>query len=103
APHLGEVTFANGPQPAIIFNGQGFLLSNPTDLDLTNLSIYVVASISQAQSTTIMIATYAPVSGWALGISDSTQNRIKWFSPGQSMEPAGADLTVNTPAIITAT
>src|SRR5437016_1368691 len=54
APHVGEVTFANGPQPAIIFNGlQGFNLANPTDLDLTNLSVYVVSSISQTQSTTI--------------------------------------------------
>jgi len=104
APHVGEVTFANGPQPAIIFNGQqGFNLANPTDLDLTNLSVYVVASISQTQSSTIMIATYAPVSGWALGITDFSLNHIKWFSPGQSLEPAAAELLVDTSAIITAT
>jgi hypothetical protein len=104
APHIGEVTFSNGPQPAIIFNGlQGFNLSNPTDTDLTNLSVYVVSSISQTQSTTIMIATYAPVSGWALGIADFTLNRIKWFSPGQSLEPATANMVPDIPNIISAT
>src|SRR5207248_1271827 len=45
APRLGEVNFSNGPQPAILFNGQGFNLANPSDLDLTNVSVYVVASI----------------------------------------------------------
>ena len=104
APHIGEINFSNGPQPAIIFNGQqGFSLANPTDLDLTNVSVYVVVSIDQDQQSKIFIATYAPVSGWALGISDSTPDRIKWFSPGQSMEPVGADLVPNTPAIVTAT
>jgi hypothetical protein len=104
APHIGEVTFSNGPQPAIIFNGQqGFNLSNPTDTDLTNLSVYVVSSISQTQSTTIMIATYAPVSGWALGIADFTLNRIKWFSPGHSLEPATANMVPDIPNIISAT
>ncbi len=104
APHIGVINFSNGPQPAMIFNGQqGFNLSNPTDADLTNLSVYVVSSITQTQSSTVMISTYAPVSGWALGIADFTLNRIKWFSPGQSLEPTTANMVPNVPNIITAT
>ena len=51
-----------------------------------------------------MLGNYRDVAGWALGISDGTFDRVKWFTaPPNSLEPAGATLTPGTPYLLTAT
>ncbi len=99
--------FPNGlPTPVIRFDGasSGLLCDNPTDLELQDLSLYVVASADNTTTMRTIIANYTDVVGWVLGISDTTAGQVKWFTVGDSLEPGGVSLLAdNTPAEITAT
>jgi hypothetical protein len=102
-PQLAFVNFASGLYPVIRFDGgSGFLLSSPSDFDLQQLSISVVASTLSNFASEEFIAHW---SGWAFGISDGTPGRVKWVSNGpiDSMEPPGAQLANNVPYVLTGT
>lgn len=110
-PQLGTMEFPTGPRPVILFGanaGSGFRNENAADLRDTEMTIYLIGSISEMVTSRIFIANYVDVAGWGLGISDGTGGRIKWFTaPPNSMEPAGAapagaDLELNVPYMITA-
>ncbi len=84
-----------GSQKAIRFDGNdAFLLADPAGLRLSTLSIYAVVDmdnnvINQSLVDNYSDAPYAPA-GFAVGVSDSTVNKVKWFtaSPNDSLEPA---------------
>lgn len=107
APELALASnFPNGlPTPVIRFDGDsGLNLDNQTDLELQELSLYVVASVDNTTSTRTIMANYRDVVGWVFGISDTTAGQVKWFTPGDSLEPGGvARVADNTPTVITAT
>ncbi|MCL5097329.1 MAG: hypothetical protein M1608_07345 [Candidatus Omnitrophica bacterium] len=97
--------FPNGPHPVITFDGaSGFNLDNVADMRMTNMTFYIVTSVSAINTARMMIANYRDVAGWGVGISDSIAGRVKWFTaPPNSMEPDGAQLTELTPVLLTAT
>ena len=105
APILTEASFPNGSHPVIRFNGaSGFNLDNDADLELPELSVFAVASVNNTVASEIFIGHFKPTFGWALGISDSTAGRVKWFTaPPQSMEPAAGSLGNNEPTLLTGT
>lgn len=105
-PELVKIDFPGGRLPAIRFDGiSGFDLANVNDLTLFDISIFAVTQINDSNPSRIIIANYRDVVGYGLGISDSINGRVKWFtaSPGDSMEPAAATLTPSEPVILTAT
>lgn len=104
-PELAQAIFANGPHPVIRFSGNdGFDLLNAASLEVANLSVYVVGSVNSSVASEIFIGHFKPTFGWALGISDGTPGRVKWFtSPPQSLEPVGGSLGNNVPTILTGT
>lgn len=110
-PQLEMVEFPTGTHPVMRFGGNGgsgFRNDNPGDLRDTEMTIYLIGSISEQGGSRIFIGNYVDVAGWGLGISDGVGGRIKWFTaPPHSMEPAGkapegADLELNVPYLITA-
>ena len=106
APILGQDAFPNGPHPVVQFDGAstGFNLANATDMHLSDMTFYMVMSLSSDAISQVMLGNYRNVAGWALGISDSTFDRVKWFTaPPNSLEPADATLTPGTPYLLTAT
>jgi hypothetical protein len=102
---LAEADFAGGLRPVIRFNqGAGFELENPDDLARPEFSVYVVGSVDNTLASEIFISHFKPTFGWALGISDGTAGRVKWFtSPPQSQEPSRASLGNNVPTFLTGT
>ncbi len=105
SPALAQASFPNGSHPVIRFNGAaGFDLDNDVDLELPNLSVFAVASVNNSVAAEIFIGHFKPTFGWALGISDSTPGRVKWFTaPPQSMEPAAGSLDNHVPTLLTGT
>lgn len=100
-----QASFPNGSHPAIRFNGaSGFNLDNDASLELTELSVFAVASVKNTVASEIFLAHFKPTFGWALGVSDSTAGRVKWFTaPPQSMEPTAGSLDNNVPTLLTGT
>lgn len=97
--------FPNGSHPVITFDGaSGFNLANVADMRMTNMSFYVVTSVSALNRSRVMIGNYRDVAGWCIGISDNTDGRVKWFTaPPNSMEPEGGQLAEFSPVLLTAT
>ena len=94
-PQLVNVDFPGGQRQAIRFDGSdGFNLATTNDLNLSSITIYAVMRTIASNASRIIIANYRDVTGFGLGISDSVNNRIKWFTsnPINSMEPASASL-----------
>ena len=96
-----------GVHETVQFDGDdGLTLVDTNALDLASVSVYLVASNRNSQSR-VFLSNYNNVSGWALGISDGTANRVKWFTalPGDTLDngPAGADLALRRPYVFTAT
>lgn len=104
SPVLTQADFANGPHPVISFDGaSGFNLASVADLRLTNMTFYVVASVATINRMRVMIGNYRDVAGYCIGISDTIDGRIKWFTaPPNSMEPEAGQLTEFTPVLVTA-
>jgi hypothetical protein len=105
-PQLAEADFPTGLRPVVHFNGGGgFELENPDDLARPEVSIYVVGSVNNAAASAIFIANFKPTVGYALGISDGTAGRVKWFTstPPSSMEPAAGSLGNRVPVYLTST
>ena len=106
SPMLTQATyFANGSHPVVTFDGaSGFNLANVSDLRPTNMTFYIVGSVAALNRARIFIGNYRDVAGWCVGISDSIDGRVKWFTaPPNSMEPEGGQLTENTAVLLTAT
>ena len=85
----------------------GILLANPDDLFVDEFTIFaVIHNVDTARASQCIVANYADVGGFGLGISDGIPGRIKWFTanPPESLEPeTGADLAGGTPYILTVT
>ncbi|MCL5096859.1 MAG: hypothetical protein M1608_04910, partial [Candidatus Omnitrophica bacterium] len=104
-PRLTQASyFPNGPHPVITFDGaSGFNLDNVADMRMTNMTFYIVTSVSAINTMRVMLGNYRDVAGYCIGISDTIPGRVKWFTaPPASMEPDGAQLTELTPVLITA-
>ncbi len=104
-PSLAQASFPNGSHPVIRFNGaSGFDLDNDAELELPSLSVFAVASVDNSVAAEIFIGHFKPTFGWALGVSDSTPGRVKWFTaPPQSLEPAAGSLGNHVPTQLTGT
>lgn len=109
---IGSPTPATSAYPAgtrnvIQFDGNdGLQLVDDDTLDSANPSVYLVGKTYGGQGT-IFFANYTDVNQYGLGISDSTANRVKWFTApgGDALDngPAsGADLTTGNPYLISA-
>ncbi len=111
-PRRTTATFPQGERTVIRFNGNidGLTLVDDADLRLNPLSVYVVASIDSGERGAIFIGNYRDISGYALGISDSTSQRVKWFTapPGDAFDDGlaafpAANLTAEKNYLLTAT
>ncbi len=90
-------TFPNGLHSVIQFDGAsaGFNLANGSDMLLTNMAIYAVWSIPQDGQMKTLFSNYRDVAGWCVGISDDTQDVVKWFTaPPDSLQNTGAPMVV---------
>ena len=111
-PAGATATFPLGTRPVIRFNGNvdGLILRDAANLRANPITIYVVASIDAGEQGAIFIANYRDTSGFSLGVSDSTSQRVKWFTapPGDAFDdglssfPAG-NLTPERNYLLTAT
>jgi hypothetical protein len=89
-------TFANGLHSVMQFDGAsaGFNLANGSDMLLTNMTIYAVWSIPQDGQMETLFSNYRDVAGWCVGISDDTQDLVKWFTaPPNQLEDTAAPMT----------
>ena len=105
APLLVNTTFPNGTHPAIRFDGKsGFTLNGAASLNVQDLAIYIVASADASTKGRTLLANHGDSLGWNVGVSDANPGRVKWWTaPADTLEPAGASLGNNAPALITAT
>jgi Chitobiase/beta-hexosaminidase C-terminal domain/CotH kinase protein/Lamin Tail Domain/Bacterial TSP3 repeat len=111
-PRRATAPLPQGERSVIRFDGNidGLTLVDDPELRLNPLSIYVVASIDAGERGATFIGDYRDISGYALGISDSVSQRVKWFTAplgdafddGLASFPA-ADLTPERNYLLTAT
>ena len=104
SPRLVSGTFPSGQHPVVHFDGSsGFVLSNPTNLELQELSAYLIVSVPSFESVTTFIGAYRDVAGWVVGASDSIPGRVKWFTASGGALDSSSGLGNQVPALITAT
>lgn len=99
-------SFPGGPRPAVHFDGTtAVVLTNRDDLQIPSLSVYVVASVDNTVTSGIFIADMRDPYGFALGVSDSTAGRARWYTgaPADNMQPAAADLANGMPYLVEGT
>jgi hypothetical protein len=98
--------------PVMRFDGgSGFDLESDDDMYLGSMSIYAVAAVDEVglepeSRSRLLIANYVNVFGFGLGMSDSREGVVKWFSagPSDSYEPTpGGDMQAKVPVLLTAT
>lgn len=98
--------FPAGDRPVIAFDGDdGFQLGNDSDLYLTEqMSIFAVIVPDDTPSQ-IVIANFADICGFGLGVSDNAAGEFKWFTanPIDSLESEGIDFASGLPLILGAT
>jgi hypothetical protein len=107
-PMLSTQTFPTGDHPVIHFGGAAALwVPNTTALNLQNASIYMVASEQFGFFTSqCFIANYGPAFvGYAVGISDTQQNTIKFYTSHGTFQSSQEPITVpdETPFLLTTT
>jgi hypothetical protein len=108
APQLTTRTFATGLHDVIRFNGSSyFYVTNSLPLDLLNASIYIVGTQQNGNFTAqCYVANYGPAfKGYAVGISDSQQHTVKFYTSRGDFQSSLEPFTVadETPFMLTAT
>ncbi len=108
APQKSSFVFPTGTHDVVRFTGaDGLTLLNDAALRLNPISIYTVASIDAGSQGSIIIGNYRDVNGFGLGMSDSTSQRVKWFTapPGDFLDDGHPDsgLTAERGYLISAT
>lgn len=93
---------STGTQNAIRFDGNdGYLLTDHEGLRLSPISIYAVIDIDDNSPVSqCFVSNFTPVTGFAVGISDSVPNRLKWFTAGGNGDTCGGSgdsMEVNLP------
>lgn len=97
--------FPSGLNPVIRLDGEsGIQLAYAETMQSAEVSIYVVGSTEVINASRVFLFNYRDVVGYGLGISDTIEGRVKWFTaPPDSMEPETAQLAVNEPVLLTGT
>jgi len=63
------------------FDGEGDGINlGETGLNVTNITVSTWVKLSDTQNSRIFAAKYADTRGWGLGINDSANNIVKWFT-----------------------
>ena len=108
-PELEDAEFPNGDFPVVRFRApdQINLTPMPADsLNLNELSIYIVASISEVVTTRLIIANLGVPDrdGWIVQLSDGRPGVVSWTTnlPGDRLD-SHTVLEADVPVIITAT
>jgi hypothetical protein len=107
-PQLVTTTFPTGELPVIRFGGAAaFYVPNSTALNLENASIYMVASqLNGFFTAQCYVSNYGPAfTGYAVGISDSQQHTIKFYTSRGDLQSSLEPFTVpdETPFMLSTT
>ena len=109
-PTLASASFPNAVHPVVRFDGSTwFRVGNPTDFNLQNFSVYLVASLETSRPSRDWLGNWE---GWVLGGADGDGSLIKWSTwedgpTGPVYRPtesgAATRLQNNVPALIVGT
>ncbi|MBM3848098.1 MAG: hypothetical protein FJ405_17645, partial [Verrucomicrobia bacterium] len=104
-PKMTSAPFPNALHPVVRFDGSSWMrVANQPDLNLQDLSIYLVASVDTTRPSRNWLGNWE---GWVLGSADGNGASIKWshWQVGNVYRPleSGPVLENNVPAYIVGT